>query len=233
MRTLIIIASMLGMIAGCHSAKVTSDNGKNNNLQVMWVNSYKVDCEGVAPMSCFQIQLADTMNYEGWTNLYQDIEGFEYQPGNIYKLQVRVTKLDPATLPADASSIRYELVKVLESNPDMSLRINDIWALESIGGEEYVVPEDGRRPSLEVNMAQRRIYGKAHCNNYFGSVKVIGESEIRFGHIGSTMMACPGLKEEHKMFQAFDKVRSWDIDNNRLTLKAEDGNILLVFRKVD
>jgi heat shock protein HslJ len=43
--------------------------------------------------------------------LYSQIDGFDYQPGYLYRLKVRETRLLPAQVPADTSSIRYELVE--------------------------------------------------------------------------------------------------------------------------
>ncbi len=124
-------------------------------------------------------------------------------------------------------------MKVLENNPDYTLRLNDIWALESINGERCLYKDDESIPMLEINMAMRRINGKAHCNGYFGSVTVKDETHIAFGRIGSTMMACPRLGEEQKMLKALNDVDTWSIDNMRLTLFDKDGNELLKFRKID
>ena len=48
---------------------------------------------------------------ENWNLFYSQIEGFSYEPGYEYVLQVRKEKIDNP--PADGSSIRYRLVKVV------------------------------------------------------------------------------------------------------------------------
>lgn len=65
-----------------------------------------VDCTGVAPMKCLQVKETQSGN---WTNFYSNIEGFTYEPGYEYVLKVKTEKIQNP--PADASSIKYTLVK--------------------------------------------------------------------------------------------------------------------------
>jgi len=76
---------------------------------VYWVNSAKVDCLGVGKMTCYQVQKGDSLDLNAaWNLFYSQIEGFDYQPGFIYKLKVKETAVENP--PADASSIKYTLV---------------------------------------------------------------------------------------------------------------------------
>jgi len=85
---------------------------------IFFVNSIRVDCTGVGPMKCLQIQESEILKPNDWQNFYDTIEGFKYEPGYIYKILVIKEELDPATVPADASSIKYTLKKVIEKNID-------------------------------------------------------------------------------------------------------------------
>ncbi|NSL89546.1 DUF4377 domain-containing protein [Chitinophaga sp. Mgbs1] len=77
--------------------------------QTIYVKETKEPCTGVAPMQCLQIKgLKDS----AWQNLYTNIEGFNYTPGYRYKLLIRVTPVKNP--PADGSSLKYTLRKVLE-----------------------------------------------------------------------------------------------------------------------
>lgn len=50
-----------------------------------------------------------------WELFYDEIYGFEFIPGFEYELEVRISGVeDPAQ---DASSLRYELVRVIERKP--------------------------------------------------------------------------------------------------------------------
>ncbi|MBZ4190293.1 DUF4377 domain-containing protein [Niabella beijingensis] len=81
---------------------------------VYWINSSRVDCSGVGPMKCLQVQKGDVLKPDAWTLFYGTITGFEYEPGYVYKLVVKEEAIPKEQVPADASSIRYTLVKQLE-----------------------------------------------------------------------------------------------------------------------
>ncbi|MCE3074697.1 DUF4377 domain-containing protein [Chryseobacterium gwangjuense] len=70
------------------------------------VGPQTADCTGVAPMKCLQVKEKATDN---WSNFYTNIEGFTYEPGYEYVLKVKTEKLE--NVPADASSIKYTLIK--------------------------------------------------------------------------------------------------------------------------
>ncbi len=73
------------------------------------INAYRVDCAGEGPRKCLLVQQNDQIGSSEWTLLYQPIIGFTHEEGFVYDLRVRVEKVkDP---PADASSLRYILVK--------------------------------------------------------------------------------------------------------------------------
>lgn len=70
------------------------------------VASEQGDCMGVAPMKCF---LVKKEGQTSWEFLYNNIEGFKYEPGYEYVLDVKVEKIEnPA---ADQSSLKYVFVK--------------------------------------------------------------------------------------------------------------------------
>lgn len=76
------------------------------DIVTLYVASTKADCVGVAPMKCLQVK--DSEDGE-WQFMYTNIEGFHYEEGYEYKIEVRRETV--ANPPADGSSIRYILVK--------------------------------------------------------------------------------------------------------------------------
>ena len=71
-----------------------------------------VDCVGIAPMKCLHYRKVGDIE---WLNHYSGIDGFEYQPDYRYVLEVKQTPvINP---PADASSLRWELVRIVEKHP--------------------------------------------------------------------------------------------------------------------
>ena len=79
--------------------------------KILEVAPTKVDCVGVVPMKCLQVREVGG----DWQNFYAPIEGFDFVEGSRYRLQVKVTKI--ANPPADGSSLRYQLVRVLDKMP--------------------------------------------------------------------------------------------------------------------
>jgi heat shock protein HslJ len=205
---------------------ILSTCSEKTENKTIWVNSYKTDCVGVGPMKCM---LVKTEKDADWTNFYQKIEGFDYQPGYKYELEVKVDTLDKATLPADASSLRYTLVNEVSKEVDRSLRVNDIWVLEKIAGVEL----DSLRPQMEINVAKSKLSGKGFCNRIMGSVKKLTDTELEFGEILSTRMACPAMDKEAKYTEALNNTKFYNLENNRLTLLSVEKNELLVYKKID
>ncbi|WP_348945028.1 META and DUF4377 domain-containing protein [Chitinibacter sp. FCG-7] len=79
--------------------------------KVIWVGPRKKDCvAGVMKTQCLQHK---TSKNSQWLNFYGEITGFDWQEGKRYKLKVREEQI--ANPPADASSIKTSLVKVLSS----------------------------------------------------------------------------------------------------------------------
>ncbi len=80
--------------------------------RVVYVAPEQVDCVGVAPQRCLQVR---NHPREPWQNLYQSIEGFEYEPG--YRYRLRIAEQPVVNPPADAPDRRLLLVEMLERTP--------------------------------------------------------------------------------------------------------------------
>lgn len=124
MKKRLLIASLVGLFAfaSCQEKKEgkvaevpveettnpteTPETQKTANIVTMFIGPKKVDCVGVGPQKCLQVKEAEDAE---WTLFYSSIQGFEYEEGYTYKLEVR--KEDVPNPPADAPSIRYILVK--------------------------------------------------------------------------------------------------------------------------
>ena len=77
----------------------------------MWIGPELVECEGVAPMMCLQVAYSEGAEYELF---YDQIAGFEPAEGTAYVIDVQITEVENP--PADASSLEYTLVEIVEEN---------------------------------------------------------------------------------------------------------------------
>lgn len=98
----IISAFTLLLFTQCKTVSNTSTDHEKTFI----VNSQTVDCTGVVPMKCLQVKEKTSDN---WNNFYSNIDGFTYEPGFEYILKVKTEKIDNP--PADASSVKYTLIK--------------------------------------------------------------------------------------------------------------------------
>lgn len=94
--------------------------------ETIYVNGRKKPCQGFIPQQCYQVKYS--LNAP-WENFYDEIIGFNFEPGYIYKLIIREEdkpvilmegeEEDPDILMdvMDVSSATYTLVRVLEKTP--------------------------------------------------------------------------------------------------------------------
>lgn len=105
MKKMLLASSIIMLLVGCQTVKPADID----NTKTFYVDSSLADCVGVAPMKCMKVK--ENPN-DDWQLFYNSIQGFEYQPGFTYTLQVK--QFDVPNPPADAPSIRYELVEIIE-----------------------------------------------------------------------------------------------------------------------
>lgn len=109
---LALAVTMVLLISGCNDKG--DDMASQNMVKEIEVAPVLVDCIGVAPMECLSVR---EVGQTDWQLYYDSIEGFDFEPGYNYKLKINQTELDQADVPADASSIRWQLIEVLDKSP--------------------------------------------------------------------------------------------------------------------
>lgn len=210
-----------------------TDKIASANIHTYWIDSSRVPCTGVAPQQCLRVKKGTATE---WQYFYSSIEGFDYEPGNIYQLRVKETQRSAAETPADGSSIIYSLVEVVEKKSDTKLRLYDIWALETISGEEvdFIDKAKGlQHPSIEFNLTDMRVIGTDGCNQFQGTIEVATNTELRLEGIFGTEMACPDMVIPQQINQALSEVRAYRIKGLNLQLLNDTGTVILRYRKVD
>ena len=211
---------------------VTEEADVNEDSKTLFVGPELVDCVGVGPQECMQVREDAESD---WTFFYDQIVGFEYEPGFEYELLVRETEIENP--PADGSSIEVTLVEVV-SKTAVSATAQPLPNENPLHGTGWTLTEFGPSDSLTavlpnseltLNFDDGQINGSAGCNSYFAEATVDGET-ISVGLIGSTLMACADEalnQQETDFLAALAEVTSYTLADNRLTLNYSDG--ILVF----
>jgi len=110
-KQILLFAISLVALASCSenddSTTLVEEIPLGTNLRVNYFTSI---CAFFTP-ECLLVQEGTMLGSKDWDFFYSEIEGFEYEPGFVYNLEVNKTTIDNP--PADGSSIRYELVRVI------------------------------------------------------------------------------------------------------------------------
>ncbi|WP_431796718.1 META and DUF4377 domain-containing protein [Cupriavidus metallidurans] len=77
--------------------------------KIVYIDSQRVECSGVGKMQCYRWRESPDVPWQLW---YGPIEGLDFEPGVSYKLRVREYQVPNP--PADAASIRWQLLDVEE-----------------------------------------------------------------------------------------------------------------------
>lgn len=121
-RTLVAVGLLTAALAACDSAGTSESASASSTSGTtaapspkvidLWVADQTKPCTGVAPMTCLQVKRNPDST---WELFYDQIAGFDYQPGYHYQLKVEQTPVPNP--PADASSVSYRLIEVVNKVP--------------------------------------------------------------------------------------------------------------------
>lgn len=118
-----------------------------------------------------------------------------------------------------------------ESN-DIS-RINDIWVLTELNGNEFDRTLLQKHPTLEVHIAENRVIGNDGCNNFFGGLEKLTADELNIGMLAGTKMMCPNINISNEFTTALQSTATYKIAEMQLHLYDADGDEIVVLKKVD
>ena len=168
-----------------------------------------------------------------WQYFYNDIAGFEYEPGSFYKLSVVTSTVsNPA---ADAASLSYQLIEEIDKTAshyadNTMLTENRQWHLKQLAGLGDVNPMMLDQPPY-ISLSGEGFSGFSGCNNMFGQVQHLFEDEqlqntlLKLGPIGSTLMACADPNAnivEQKLQQALGEVNAIQVQWPFLNMYQND-----------
>jgi heat shock protein HslJ len=203
-------------------------NGSNSKKEIFWVDSARVDCVGIGPMKCLQIKRTEDGS---WENFYDTIEGFDYEPGYLYTLEVAINSLPKENLPADKSMLTYRLVNVVSKKPDPKIRLNDIWVATHINNS--ALDRSKKLPQIEMSLKKMQLMGTDGCNSIRCEINDLSENSISFGAMMGTKKMCPNMEVPNQFNNALAIVTSYNFKDLELSLYDQEGQEVLKFLRVD
>ncbi len=192
----------------------------------LYVAPKQVDCSGMSDQKCFLIR---SYPGENWILHYDEISGLDYESGFSYKIKVKKEHIKNPH--ADASSIRFILVEVLEKiDVTEDLVLEDLtdkeWKLEFFKLNKIEIGIEQKIPTLEFAL-NGKVKGFGGCNSFFGTFTIDGRT-IKIGEVGATRKFCEGEMElETSYFEVLGiEVRAL-FSEGKLILNGDDGNKLI------
>ncbi len=226
-----IIRETLSLYAedGTLVANFIEANETASEPTTLYVGAELVDCVGEGPRQCMLVKQDPNAEYEFF---YDDIAGFEWEAGYEYELLVNISEVENP--PADASSLRYELVEVvnktaveMSETPEIT---NINWSLVNtiVGGDAVVPAPDFANPNFTIDGTM--VSGNSGCNRFNGTVTIDGNN-ITFGALATTRMACDAerMTLETTMLDIFANAATFTTDGKTLELQNADGLPIATF----
>jgi heat shock protein HslJ len=117
--------------------------------------------------------------------------------------------------PAGSSEVTYELAGTR-------------WALARLGDQEVKISEGGREAYIALNSADGSVVGYAGCNRISSTHQSNG-SQLQFGEVIATRMACDDMATETALLEAMKSTASWRITGSQLQLLDAQQRSLATF----
>ena len=169
----IILSVISLLLTACIAVLPSTTQGPR--IETLYVGPELVDCVGVAPQKCLQVKRDPNAE---WEFFYSTIDGFTYEEGFEYELRVAVVTV--ANPPADASSLRYELVEIVaqtafeieaaENDQHLTL-LDQVWywqAYQDMAGMNDLTIADPTRYTFTLS-ADGTYQAQADCNSLSGN----------------------------------------------------------------
>ena len=184
----------------------------------IYVADHLVDCTGVDSQKCMLIK---EKMVDEWTNFYDQIEGFEYEEGFEYLLNVKIKTIKNP--PADGSGLKYTLIEVFEKKKtEKPITLNNNWIVISMKGIEDLKIN----PTIQFDAEEKKISGFAGCNTYFGSYDP-ENIQLDFSKMGMTRKMCPDMTVENAFVNNLKSVSYYKIENKQLSFYNKNDEVVI------
>lgn len=147
-----------------------------------------------------------------WSSLYGGISGFDFVPGNIYRLLVLETKVENP--PADGSSIEYSLLRILSKKSvvqNMDMNLLGEWYMIGYNDMSLLALSSIRSQDLTLSITKDRFSARI-CNSISGNYKGVAWA-LQTSYTMSTKMAC-----QNNLISTMED--SWNLDGATYTIAS-------------
>lgn len=186
------------------------DSDTEPNEVILHIAPYQQDCVGVAPQECLIVRFEDETDLSFF---YDAIDGFTFEEGFEYTLRVNITEIENP--PADASSLQYELVEIVQQFP--AHLHGKIWELQSLYDTEI---EDPSR--YQFLLTDEGVSIKADCNSVGANFT---QNPFDIETTFTTLVGCPEDSLELDYVAALNDVTMMSIENGELIMQSSEGQL--------
>lgn len=92
------------------------------------------------------------------------------------------------------------------------------WRLVELSGAPVAAAAGAQSPYLHLRAEGGRFQGFGGCNSYSGSYVLEEGGRIRFSDVAATMMACPDMETESRLFEVLGTADSYALTDRGLSL---------------
>jgi len=178
-KLLILILLIFGILFSC-----SNDAGNEFQITNMRINHYQNTGIGEGLFLTLMVQEGNNIGSDNWFKFYNNIEGFDYQPGYIYDIKVVVEQVDNP--PADGSSLKYTLQEIkstqkvdIETPFEIELKINGQSFITKTSGYELL-----DQIEIDCNILCENLSNELQTKNEVsGTFKHISNNRIRLVNI--------------------------------------------------
>lgn len=192
---------------------------KAGNTQKLYIADRFIECGDKTISDCM---LVKNKPKEEWQNFSGKIEGFVYEEGFNYTLLV--------TGSSDKGFVLKKTLKKKKTDYNPAERMDKKkWFLYLLHDDSnFIRLLDTTTIFMQVNLSDQSVSGKGVCNHFRGVLHTEGNN-VSITAIAFTRMACKGNILEGILSNMFDRMKTYKVVGNTLTL-AGDGDNLLLFK---
>ncbi len=159
MKKQILLLMILGILFSC-----SNDDDNQSQIIEMRINHFQNTGIAISPVLTLLVQRGDNIGTDNWTKFYSNIQGFNYEPGTIYNLLVKIEQIDNP--PLDGSSAKYTLMEIVSTQEVDNETLFDIDL--KINGENFVTTDTGLELLNQINI---------DCNNLCDELETILQNQ--------------------------------------------------------